>query len=179
MTFVQWSDEQELVRRAQQRDGEAFTELYRRHVDAIFRYVLLRVGDEAIAEDLTSEVFVRALEAIAGYEERGAPFAAWLYRIANARVIDHWRQAQRAHVSLDAEAANILVELPAGDVMTYKQLAEALRHLTSEQQEVIILKFVEGYRAAEIARLTGRSEGAVKSLQHRALVSLARLIGHD
>ncbi len=173
---MQTIDEQDLIRRAQRHDADAFTELYRRHVDRIFRYVLLRVGDELSAEDLTSEVFVRALESLDAYEDRGAPFAAWLYRIANARVIDHWRSARRADVSLDNGQDDVPVDMPATDVIAHRTLAETLARLTSEQQEVIILRFVEGYSTAEIAQLTRRTEGAVKSLQHRALASLARLM---
>src|SRR3990172_1254544 len=94
-SFVHEHDERDLIRRAQQRDADAFTELYRRHVDMIYRYALLRGGDESVAEDLTSEVFMRALEAIGDYEDRGTPLAAWLYRIARARVIDYWRRAPR------------------------------------------------------------------------------------
>jgi len=176
MTFVRPTDERDLIRRARQRDADAFSELYRQHIDRIFRYVLLRVGDDALAEDLTSEVFVRALESLSAYEDRGAPFAAWLYRIANARVVDHWRSAQRANMSLDTDDAEMPVEMPANDVIVYKTLAESLTRLTSEQQEVIILKFIEGYNIAEIAQITGRTEGAVKALQHRALASLARLM---
>jgi len=170
------TSERDLIRRAQQRDAEAFSELYQRHINLIFRYVLLRVGDEAIAEDLTSEVFVRALEALATYEDRGAPFAAWLYRIANARVIDHWRSAQRTEVSLDADDLDLEIDLAAGDVLAYKTLSNALKQLTDEQQEVIILRFVEGHNTAETAQMMGRTEGAVKALQHRALASLARLM---
>ena len=173
---MQATDEPGLIRRAQQRDADAFTELYRRHVDRIFRYVLLRVSDEALAEDLTSEVFVRALESLGAYEDRGSPFAAWLYRIANARVIDHWRSARRTEVSLDAQDTDVPVEMPADDVIAHKVLAESLRRLTREQQEVIVLKFIEGYSTAEIAQITRRTEGAVKSLQHRALAALARFM---
>jgi RNA polymerase sigma-70 factor (ECF subfamily) len=176
MSFVRKNDEGELIRRARQRDADAFTELYRRHIDRIFRYVLLRVADESTAEDITSDVFVRALEALDTYEDRGAPFAAWLYRIANARVIDHWRRTRRAHVSLETSGIDASVDEPARDVLMYKTLAESLARLTNEQQEVIILKFVEGYSITEIARITGRTEGAVKSLQHRALAALARLM---
>ena len=176
VTFVHSTDERDLIRRARQRDAEAFSELYRRHVDLIFRYVLLRVSDQAVAEDLTSEVFVRALESLGRYEDRGAPFAAWLYRIASARVIDHWRRTQRPVVSLEAGDVQVPVDPPAGDVVAQETLARSLQHLTGEQQEVIILKFIEGYSIAEIARITGRTDGAVKALQHRALASLARLM---
>jgi RNA polymerase sigma-70 factor (ECF subfamily) len=174
---VRGNDERDLIRRAQQRDADAFSELYRRHVDLIFRYVLLRVGDESVAEDLTSEVFVRALEALDAYEDRGAPFAAWLYRIAHSRVVDFWRRSQRTPVSIDAGEFDLSVEATSRDVLAYSVLADALKRLTAEQQEVIILKYVEGYNAAEIAQLTGRTEGAVKAMQHRALASLARLMG--
>lgn len=169
-------DERDLIRRARQRDAEAFAELYRRHVDRIFRYVLLRVGDEALAEDLTGDIFVRALEAIDTYEDRGAPLAAWLYRIAHARVIDQWRRANRQDVSIDSGTVEVSVDMPANDVIAYKLLAQSMQQLTDEQQEVIILKYVEGYGLSEIAELTGRTEGAVKALQHRALASLARLM---
>ena len=171
--------ERDLIRRAQQRDADAFTELYRRHVDMIYRYVLLRVGDESVAEDLASEVFMRALEAIGDYEDRGAPLAAWLYRIASARVIDYWRRSDRQDVSIDAGSIDLPVDMPANDVIAYKLLAQSLRRLTAEQQEVIILKYVEGYSLAEVAEITGRTEGAVKALQHRALASLARLMESD
>jgi len=174
VSFVHNHDEGDLVRRAQQGDADAFTELYRRHVDPIYRFVLLRVGDEAVAEDLTSEVFVRALESLDTYEDRGAPFAAWLYRIANARVVDHWRRSRQPALSLDSGEIDLPFEPAARDVLTSKDLSESLRRLTAEQQEVIILKFVEGYSTAEIAQITGRSEGAVKALQRRALASLAR-----
>jgi RNA polymerase sigma-70 factor (ECF subfamily) len=176
MTFVQPTDESDLIRRARQRDADAFSELYRRHVDRIFRYLLLRVNDDTVAEDLTSEVFVRALEALDSYEDRGAPFAAWLYRIAKARTIDYWRRLQRTDVSLDASELDVAIDPPAGDVVAYRALAGALQHLTDEQQEVILLKFVEGFSIAEVAKITGRSEGAVKALQHRALAMLARLM---
>jgi len=172
--FVHTHDESDLVRRAQQGDADAFTELYRRHVDPIYRFVLLRVGDEAAAEDLTSEVFVRALESLDTYEDRGAPFAAWLYRIANARVVDHWRRSRQPDVSLDSGEIDLPFEPAARDVFTLKVLSESLRNLTVEQQEVIILKFIEGYSTAEISQITGRSEGAVKALQRRALAALAR-----
>src|SRR3972149_1499440 len=174
--FVHNSDERHLIRRAKQRDEQAFTELYRRHVDLIFRYALLRVGDEHVAEDLTSEVFTRALEGLATYEDRGAPFAAWLYRIANARVIDYWRSARRSEVSFDAAEFDVAIDESTRDGIAYRALGQALRRLTAEQQEVIILKYVEGFDTAEIAALTGRGEGAVKALQHRALASLARLM---
>ena len=173
-SFVHNHDESDLVQRAQQGDADAFTELYRRHVDQIYRFVLLRVGDEASAEDLTSEVFVRALESLHAYEDRGAPFAAWLYRIANARVVDHWRRSRQMEISLDSGDVDLPFEPAARDVFVMKVLSESLRRLTAEQQEVIILRFVEGYSTAEIAQITGRSEGAVKALQRSALASLAR-----
>lgn len=173
------NDEQDLIRRAQQRDADAFSELYRRHVDQIYRYVLARVGDRSTAEDLTSEVFVRTLEGLDGYEQRGTPLISWLYRIANARVIDHWRAGKRHDALIDSRTIEDSIEMPRGDVIAYEELARSLKKLTREQQEVIILKFVEGYSISDIAQLTGRGKGAVKSLQHRALASLARIINHD
>jgi RNA polymerase sigma-70 factor (ECF subfamily) len=176
MTFVQMSGESKLVASAQQGNAEAFSELYRRHVDQIYRYMLARVGDPSTAEDLTSEVFMRALESLGNYEDRGVPFVAWLYRIANARVVDFWRRAKHDEVSIDEMAQEYAVEMPGGDVVTYRALSRAMKHLTSEQQQVIVLRFIEGFSAAEVSQLMGRSEGAIKALQHRALASLARLM---
>jgi len=173
-------DETTLVQRARQLDRDAVSALYRQHVQAIYRYVYYRVGDASVAEDLTAEVFLRAIEGLPDYEPRGIPFVAWLYRIARARVVDHFRQQKRVEkVALDesfpSDGESPLAE--AERSFFHEDLKVALRQLTPNQQQVIILKFVEGLSNAEVAQILGKTEGAVKSLQHRALNALNRLMG--
>lgn len=174
-------DEGLLIQRAQQGDLAAVSELYNLHVERIYRYIRYRTGDDLTAEDLTAEVFLRAIESLGSYREHGAPFIAWLYRIAHARVIDYWRSSKRRQTApLDDPllqdglvAADDAIET---DFLQHRSLWVALRQLTEDQQQVIVLKFVQGLSNAEIAQLLGKTEGAIKALQRRALESLARLL---
>jgi len=172
-------DEERLVRRAKGCDREALSQLYRRHVGAIYRYIHLRVGREDLAEDLTADVFLKMLEGIESFEYRGVPFAAWLFRIAHDRVVDYFRrQAGKETVTLggglsaSGEGPAALAEA----ALAKERLRQAFGRLTEEQRQVIVLKFGEGLTSAEVGRLLGKSEGAVKSLQHRALASLRRFL---
>jgi len=178
MPFLRKNSDSGLISAAQQGDSEAFSELYRRHVDQIYRYLLARVGDTATAEDLTSEVFLRALESLGSYEHRGIPVVAWLYRIANARAVDFWRKSKHQTLPLNETFVDDKDEMRAKDVLSYRKLSHAMKHLTHKQQQVIVLKFIEGLNSAEISQLIGGTEGAVKALQHRALDSLARQMKH-
>jgi RNA polymerase sigma-70 factor (ECF subfamily) len=173
-------DESRLIERAKAYDAQALSELYRRYSNAIFRYVYYRLGDQALAEDVVSDVFVRALEALPGYQDTGRPFAAWLYRIAHARVVDHYRRhGRRQFTPLDERLA-------AGEEADPQQLAthrdasyrawQAMNDLTEDQQQVLSLRFIAGYSTREAAEVLGKTEGAVKALQHRALASLRRLL---
>ena len=172
-------DEATLIQRACHMDKAAIGELYRRHVQAIYRYVTYRVGDAHLAEDLTAEVFVRAIEGLPAYEDRGVPFSSWLYSIARARVADHFRRLARTQtVPLESEGV-----IDKGFILSEteqaapdRRLRSALERLTVDQQQVILLKFVEGLSNAEIAQIMDKTEGAIKSLQHRALKTLHRLI---
>jgi len=179
---LQVHDESLLIERAKRYDQKAISELYKRHVQDIYRYIYYRVGDVNVAEDLTAEVFLRALEGLAGFTYRGVPFSAWLYRIAHARVMDHFRQqARRELLPLDER----LVATGKGPQATVEarldceELQSAIAQLTTDQQQVIILKFVEGLSNAEAARILGKTEGAVKALQHRALNSLQRTMRRE
>jgi RNA polymerase sigma-70 factor (ECF subfamily) len=172
-------DEPALIERAKEHDQKAISELYKRHVQSIYRYIYYRVGDVNVAEDLTADVFLRALEGLAGFTYRGIPFSAWLYRIAHARVMDHFRrQTRREHLPLDERLVGVTEgpQIALETKLDYEELQSALVQLTTDQQQVIILKFVEGLSNAEVARILGKSEGAVKSLQHRALNSLQRIM---
>jgi RNA polymerase sigma-70 factor (ECF subfamily) len=172
--------ESRLIEKAKAYDSEALSELYRRYADAIFRYVYYRVGDQAVAEDLVSDVFVRMLEGLPSYQDIGRPFEAWLYRIAHARVVDHYRKGKRQR------SAPLDERLVADDETDPRQLAveredtrrtwEAVNELTEDQQQVISLRFLAGCSTQEVARLLGKTEGAVKALQHRGLASLRRLL---
>jgi RNA polymerase sigma-70 factor (ECF subfamily) len=179
---LQVHDESLLIERAKRYDQKAISELYKRHVQNIYRYIYYRVGDVNVAEDLTADVFLRALEGLAGFTYRGVPFSAWLYRIAHARVMDHFRQqARRELLPLDER----LVATGKGPQATVEarldceELQSAIAQLTTDQQQVIILKFVEGLSNAEAARILGKTEGAVKALQHRALNSLQRTMRRE
>ena len=174
------ASESRLIERAKACDKEALGELYRRHANAIFRYVYYRVGDQAVAEELTGDVFVRALEALPSYQDTGRPFEAWLYRIAHARVVDHYRRQSRRNVEPLGEGLAADEETNPHQLAAFRdesrQAWEAVRRLTDDQQQVISLRFIAGYSTAEVAGILGKTEGAVKALQHRALASLRRLL---
>ena len=175
--------EEDLVRRAQRREPEAFGQLYEEHFDRIYRYVILRVRNQAEAEDITQQVFLKALENIGSYRWRGMPFASWLFRIAHNLVVDHWKKKSREKVAavapeeIDEMAASpndpaALAELS----FDIRQLAAACEQLTDGQREIVSLRFAGGLSVAEAAKVMGKSEGAVKVLQHAALVKLRRIL---
>jgi RNA polymerase sigma-70 factor (ECF subfamily) len=171
-------DEKDLARRAASGDRRAFAALYDRHVDAVYRYALFRLRVDAEAEDVTSEVFHRALVAMPRYEAR-RPFLAFLYTIARNVVTDRMRRARPqgsyddaiAHPS-DAPGPEELAS--AGDDV--RQLRAAIAKLTPLQQEVIVLRFFEGRSNAEIAVLTGKHESTIRGIQMRGLAALRDLL---
>ena len=168
--------EETLVRRAR-RDAAAFGELYERYVDRIYNYIFYRVGEPAEAEDLTARVFYRALGHIDEYQSRGAPFAAWLYRIAH-NLVANWYRDRSRHKNIRLDDITLLAERGAGPHHLAEQNEEtqtlrgAIRKLPAERQQLLILKFGEELSNEAIARIMGRSEGAIKSLYHRTLVAL-------
>jgi len=178
---VHSDDERHLIEQAKRGDLAALSALYNLHVDRIYQYVRYRTGDDQTAEDLTAEVFLRAIESLGDYDDRGAPFAAWLYRIAHARIIDYWRKSQRYQTApledpLLQEDLSALDEGIDVDFLQHRSLAAALHQLTEDQQNVIVLKFMQGLSNAEVAQVMGKTEGAVKALQWRALETLARIL---
>jgi RNA polymerase sigma-70 factor, ECF subfamily len=174
---VERVDEGRLLRRAQQGNADAFAQLYRANVQAIYRYIYHRVNDVHLAEDLTGDVFTRALKSMATYRDQGKPFVAWLYRIAHARVVDFYRMSDRRPPESDVEAEPIAVITDMDQALLRRQAAKVLREaisaLTDEQQQVIILRFIEGQRIETVAEIMGKNANAIKALQHRALRSLA------
>jgi RNA polymerase sigma-70 factor (ECF subfamily) len=169
-------EEQRLVAQAKRGDREAFAALYRAHVQAIYRYLSHRLNDRELADDLTGDVFVRAIEGLKEYTDTGRPFLAWLYRIAHARLVDHYRRTSRRPTESDVEDVPIPVEMNWDDRLLRQHAATALRdaiaQLTDEQQDVVILRFVEGHRLEAVAQLLGKNANAIKALQHRALKAL-------
>ncbi len=172
-------DEQGLAQRAQKGDKEAFARLYEAHFDKIYRYTLLRVENKAEAEDMTQQVFVRAFESIPSYRWKGVPFSAWLFRIAHNLVIDHVRKKKRKPaVSFDESlaASDSDPQMEVERQLDIEQLTSATRRLTEAQREVVSLRFAGGLSVAEVAKVMGRSGGAVKALQHSAIVTLRRVL---
>jgi len=172
-------EEARLIQRAKQGDKQAIGELYRQNVDVIYRYIWTRVRETTVAEDLTGSVFLKALEALPTYEPSGKPFLAWLYRIAYARIVDHWRQQERR------TEVPLLETVPAREPQPDQILeAEAdwtramqmVAQLTDDQQDVLILRFIGEMSLTEVAEILGKTLGATKALQHRALAALARML---
>jgi RNA polymerase sigma-70 factor (ECF subfamily) len=169
-------DELGLVRRAA-REAEAFGELYERYVRRIYNYIYYRTGNHHDAEDLTARVFQRALRHVGSFEDKGVPFSAWLYRIAHNLVANwHRDRSRRPVVPLDDRAlwsgGQAHPETEAVAAEEEALLLVAVRRLPSERQQLLILKFVERLSNAEIGRIMGRTEGAIKSLYHRTLNGL-------
>ena len=173
------SAEWQLVQRAQQYDEAAIAVLYQTYHPKIYNYAFLHMGDVQAAEDLASDVMLKMLESIRKYSYRGLPFGAWVFRIARNRLIDtHRRRKRRGEVELSDTLASVLAspQALAERALDRGQLQLALRYLTDEQRQVIVLKFIEGFDNRSIGKVMGRSEGAIKSLQHRALGALRRIL---
>jgi RNA polymerase sigma-70 factor, ECF subfamily len=170
-----------LVTLAQQGDAEAFGLVYDRYVDQIYRYLYYRVGSHALAEDLTSETFLRALRRIDSFTYTGKDIGAWFTTIARNLVTDHVKSSRfKLEVStadmLDADRADDGIEQEVLDRLQNAALLDAVRQLKPEQQECVVLRFLQGLNIAETAEVMGRSEGAVKQLQLRAVRALAKLL---
>ena len=168
-------DESALVEQAKN-DREAFGILYERHVDSIYSYVYYRTGNSHDAEDLTTRVFMRAIQAIGAYEDRGVPFSAWLYRIARNMLANFYRdRGKRQLVPLDSVTERQSDDGPektAESIEDRQALLAAIRRQPADRQELLILKYMDRMSNAEIGQILDRSEGAIKSLYFRTLVSL-------
>ena len=177
------SQEIELIRQATSGDANAFAGLYDAYVDEVYRFVLHRVGNKQTAEDLTSQVFLKAWDNLGRYTMRGLPFGAWLFRIARNTVIDHYR-TNKDVLPLEAEAmtkpdpkANVAKEVERR--LEREWLQTVLQHLTEDQREVLTLKFINGLKTGEVAKIMGKRQGAIRALQMRALQALADLLGGE
>jgi RNA polymerase sigma-70 factor (ECF subfamily) len=172
------SDVRRLVDRAQQGNRDALEELYLRHFDRIYSYLHMSVGNRYDAEDLTTQTFVKMLESIGRFRWQAAPFSAWLFRIAHNLAMDHFRATRRWQPEEDVPEPPGSEEASAEDqamhVLGRESMLELIDKLSPEQQQVLTLKFVFNFPNAEVATILGKTEGAIKSLQHRALVSLEK-----
>jgi len=173
-------DEESLVRRAKERDEAALTQLYEENFDKIYRYIVLKIGDRTEAEDMTQQVFLKAFKSIFGYKFKGSPFSSWLFRIAHNQVVDYWRKkSKRATVPLDETFVGSSNSNPSSETerkMDIENLVAATKQLTSLQREVVSLRFAGGLSVAQVAGSMGKSEGAIKALQHSAVVSLRKML---
>ena len=181
MPDIEFNEEDVLVR-ASQGDRDAFGQLYGRYIDRIFNYVYYRTGNLHDAEDLTARVFQRAMNHIHNYTDRGVPFSAWLYRIAHNLVANwHRDRSRRQEIPLsDVPVLPAREERPENTLVQSQDQDSLMRHirqLAPERQTLLILTFAEDLSNAEIGQIMGRSEGAVKSLYHRTLLSLRDELG--
>ena len=171
-------DKQTLVLRSQAGDQDAFACLYDTYIERIYRYVYFRVADEDVAEDITSQVFLKSWEKLASFQVGPTPFIAWLYRIAHNAVIDYYRTRKVALPLEQATAAEIGRTDGTDEKLDRQfegqQLRVALAQLTAEQQQVMILKFIMGFSTCQIAQQLGKQQGAIRALQMRALKGLAK-----
>jgi RNA polymerase sigma-70 factor (ECF subfamily) len=171
---------QHLVTRAQAGDRDALEELYLEHFDRIYSYLHITVGNRHDAEDLTTQTFLKMLESIGKFRWGTAPFSAWLFRIAHNLAMDHFRARRRwqpeeevPEVPGEEEPS---AELQAMQSIGRQSMLELIEDLSPEQQQVLTLKFVFNFQNADVATILGKTEGAIKSLQHRALVSLQKQV---
>ena len=173
------SSEESLVRQAIDGNQLSFTQLYDEHFNKVYRYIYFRVNSQAEAEDLTQEVFIKALEAIGSYKWRDVPFASWLFRIAHNQVVDHLRKQSKQKRTALEEATAVSVEDPVAmteQKLEIEELTAALKKLPSAQQEVISLRFIAELPIAEVAKALGKSEGTVKALQYNGTISLRKIL---
>jgi len=172
----------EWVTRAQQGAVEAMSVLYLNHYQRIYRYLYYRAGDLNTAEDLTSEVFLKMIQALPHYRNQDVPFQAWLFQIARNLAIDHHRkQAAQPIVEIQEDLQD--GRQPIDDTlevkMTQESLSQALEALTADQRDVILLRFIEGMSLAQVGKVLHKSEDSIKGLQHRALISLRNELHHQ
>jgi RNA polymerase sigma-70 factor, ECF subfamily len=173
-----------LVHLAQAGDAEAFGMLYDRYVDSVFRFIYYRVNDRALAEDFTSETFVRALRRIGTITYQGRDIGAWFVTIARNIVLDHVKSARHrletpTGETIEGKEYAQSTETAVLDSLAADQLMQAVAQLGEEQRECVMLRFMQGLSVSETAAVMGKNDGAIKALQHRAVRKLAELIGDD
>jgi RNA polymerase sigma-70 factor (ECF subfamily) len=173
-----------LVRLSQEGDGEAFGQLYDRYVDVVYRFVYYRINDRALAEDFTSETFLRALRRIGTISYQGRDIGAWFITIARNIVLDHLKSARHRLEMTTADTVEgkeqaESTESAVLNLLQSERLMQAVSQLGDEQRECVMLRFVQGLSVSETAGVMGKNDGAIKALQHRAVRKLADLVGAE
>jgi RNA polymerase sigma-70 factor (ECF subfamily) len=176
-------EERDLVEKARNGESEAFGVLYDKYFDPIYRFIYLKTRSKVDAEDISHQVFLSAWQRIEKYEFQGFPFSSWLYKIASNAVIDHWR-TKKPDVSIDLVKEDFLKDVPDfhEDVdrkLKIKLVGNAITRLEPDQQNVIIMKFVDELSNKEIAGALDKTEGAIRVIQHRALRQLKKTLEED
>jgi RNA polymerase sigma-70 factor (ECF subfamily) len=174
-----------LVKRARKGDAKAFGEIYDRYHEQIYVYVLHQVGTPADAEDITAGVFLDVLEKIEGFTWQGSGFAAWLFRIARNDVLDFFRR--RGRKSREITLTDEILELPARETVEgqaetaadERELLAAIGKLSEDQQQVVLLKLLANLSNRQVGEVMSKGEGAVKALQHRALITLRKFLEEE
>jgi RNA polymerase sigma-70 factor, ECF subfamily len=167
----------QLIQRSQQGDTQAFGELYERYASRVFRYLYAHLDNRLDAEDLTEDVFLRVWKSLGGYQEQGVPFLAFLFRVARNALIDHYRRSGKNQAETSIEDMQ-LSEPGSGPVeavttlLEHQQLRSMLTELREDYRTVLVLRFLSELTPEETAHAMGRSAGAVRVLQHRALAAL-------
>jgi RNA polymerase sigma-70 factor (ECF subfamily) len=169
-----------LIQASIEGDGKAFEALYIRYMEAIYRFIFFRVGDEILAEDFTEETFVRAWEALPKYQHRKYPFSSWLYRIAHNLIVDYYRKKKPVPIS------NGMMRTHSGSIETLDELVDrkhetqllvkAVQRLKELEKEIVLLRFVEGLSHKEISAMVGRSQSSCRVILHRALKELRSVL---
>lgn len=173
-------DEEGLVQEAVQGNQQSFAALYEANFERIFRYVYLKIGNREDAEDMAQQVFLHALRSISSFKYHGTPFTAWLFRIAHNQMVDYLRKKTRRPVAVEIDETvpssgkdpQQLAEL----TLSIEQLTRATRSLTKLQREVISMRFAGGLSIEEVARALGKNPGAIKALQHAAVLALRKVL---
>jgi RNA polymerase sigma-70 factor, ECF subfamily len=176
-------DEELLVQRAQLQDSEALTRIYEAYFDKIYRYLVVRVRNEVEAEDLTQQVFMKVLQSISSYKSKGVPFSSWIYRIAHNQMVDFMRQ-QNKKSTVDIEGLQLQDNADDPQQVMEQQVdveevKKATQKLTVAQQEVLSLRFTAEMSIAQCAEIMGKSEGAIKALQHSAVLALRKALVNE
>jgi len=172
-------DTEELVARAMDGDGDAFGRLYDIYVERVYRHIYYRVSDTDDAEDLTQQVFIKAWQAISRYKKTASPFLAWLLKISHNIVIDFYRARKpEIHTEADVSAGEEADPAHLAEMsLSQQEIRQAIRQLHGDQQQVLLMRYIEDFSYAEIAAALGKSEGAVRVILHRGLAGLRKIMG--
>jgi len=173
-------EEESLIQKARKGDGNAFGKLYDEYLPRIYRFIFLKTGRKQDAEDITHQVFLNAWQNMGGYKSKGFPFSSWLYRIASNAVIDHYR-TRREHRDIETVPEDAVAETPDFEnrldtAFELELVKTALNRLEEDQQNILLMKFVDELSNKEIAEALGKNEGTVRVIQHRALKQLKKHI---